>query len=168
MECPCEIDVDIDYGLSESLADEKRKAQKPHKCNECGGDICPGDTYAYYKGIYEGDIFTNKTCLDCLSIRETFFAGYYYFGQILEDFHEFINETQGQIAEDCIAGLTSKSQDMVCAAIDNIWQEYWLEHPTQFAIRLELKMRELELWKRPGWMSYRNKEIILMDNAVLM
>ena len=165
MECACEVDVDVD-GFSEPLVDEKRVARKHHKCSECGTTIQPGDTYEYYKGVCEGDFFTNKTCLDCLSIREVFFTGGYYFGQILEAFNEFVQETQGQIDEDCISRLTPKSQRMVCMDIDEIWREYWWNTPTQPAVRFEMMQKELKPWNRPGWMHYRGKEMAAMDQAV--
>jgi len=165
MECACDVDVDVDT-FSETLVNEKRVARKLHKCGECSGDIQTGDAYEYYRGACEGDIFTNKTCLDCLSIREVFFTGGYYFGQILENFREFISETQGQISEDCISKLTPKAQEMVCEDIDEMWLEYWLNNPTHPAVRFELMLKEPPYWNRPGWMYYRQKEIAMMDSAV--
>ena len=167
MECACEVEVDVD-GFSESLVNEKRVAKKHHKCDECGRDILHGDTYEYYKGVCEGDFFTNKTCLDCLSIREVFFTGGYYFGLILEDLHEFISETQGQVSEDCVAKLTPKAQERICGDIDEMWQEYWLENPTEPAVQFGKMYGELKPWKRPGWMHYRGKEMSKMDDAVCL
>lgn len=166
MECGCAVDVYVDE-FADTLTDETRKARKHHKCGECGGDINLGDTYEYYKGAHDGTIFTSKTCLDCLSIRNVFFHNGYYFGQIIESFQEFVSENNGKIAEDCITELTPGAQEHVCSIIGEEWQEYWLNNPTQPSVRLETRLGKLNQWERPGWMHYRLREINRMDNAVI-
>lgn len=47
------------------------KARKPHKCNECGRQIEPGEEYNYYVGKQEVTGFWMfKQCDDCFDIRD--------------------------------------------------------------------------------------------------
>jgi hypothetical protein len=52
------------YGL------KKPKAIKAHKCCECGGEIQPGEVYHYHSGIWEGEPFSFKVCIDCDALRD--------------------------------------------------------------------------------------------------
>lgn len=48
------------------------KARKPHKCDLCGCDIAPGQTYKRYSGKYEGAMFDLKYCLPCSAIIDAY------------------------------------------------------------------------------------------------
>ena len=63
MECAC-VDVYVE-DFATALANEQRTARKEHQCSECKRTIPVGEKYEYYKGLFEGDIFTEKTCADC-------------------------------------------------------------------------------------------------------
>lgn len=45
------------------------KARKPHKCCECYREIAKGSEYQNLVGKYDGEIYTHKTCMDCVAIR---------------------------------------------------------------------------------------------------
>lgn len=52
------------------LSDTKPVARKAHTCGECYRDIKPGEQYERMTGIYDGQLDTYKTCLQCVSVRE--------------------------------------------------------------------------------------------------
>jgi len=81
----CCLDVD---GFGREIACEIRRARKEHTCCECLQTIKPGDQYEHYRGVYDDDIFTAKTCLPCAGIRRDFFHCGWYYGQMREDFYE--------------------------------------------------------------------------------
>lgn len=45
-----------------------RKARKPHKCWECHKTIEKGEVYEYSSGIFDGDPFSTKRCMDCAEL----------------------------------------------------------------------------------------------------
>lgn len=45
-----------------------RKANKEHKCSECGGIIKSGESYELHKGIWDGEWLTYKRCSDCAKL----------------------------------------------------------------------------------------------------
>lgn len=46
------------------------KARVSHKCCECLGIILPGETYHRHNGVFEGQGFTSKVCMECEQIRD--------------------------------------------------------------------------------------------------
>jgi hypothetical protein len=64
MECYCDYDPADVY-------DAKRinSARKPHKCEECGRQINPGEPYESAFMIYDGCANTYPTCQHCLALR---------------------------------------------------------------------------------------------------
>jgi hypothetical protein len=55
-------------------------ARKPHKCDECGGALQPGQRYERSSGKWEGDWSTHRSCLQCGEITAEFGEDY-AFGQ---------------------------------------------------------------------------------------
>lgn len=47
------------------------KAMKPYKCEECGGDILPGETYWRYDWLIEGQWWNEKLCEPCGDLSES-------------------------------------------------------------------------------------------------
>ncbi|MBQ7607926.1 MAG: hypothetical protein IJU76_08150 [Desulfovibrionaceae bacterium] len=70
---------------------EMHTARKEHHCYECGRIIKKGEKYEYARGVWEGDFSTNKTCLDCLSLRNTYFCSW-LFGDIWEEFRYWLHD----------------------------------------------------------------------------
>lgn len=121
MECSC-VTVGLD-DFARTISDKTRTARKKHKCGECRILIQPGDKYEHYTGVFDGEIFTAKTCNDCLSLRNAFFCEGYYWEQIWNDMHEHIRECNGELAEGKISSLTPIARDKVCGAIEEEWTE---------------------------------------------
>jgi hypothetical protein len=48
-----------------TIANETRKARKQHRCIWCGEPILPGETYAYVRGVFEGDPQSNHYHQEC-------------------------------------------------------------------------------------------------------
>lgn len=46
------------------------RANKPHRCCECGYWIQPGQRYEYVRGCWEGVWATFRTCLGCHMVRQ--------------------------------------------------------------------------------------------------
>ena len=47
------------------IADERRKARKPHRCSLCYRMIDPGETYSHGRFADAGDIWTFRQCAHC-------------------------------------------------------------------------------------------------------
>lgn len=63
-------DCVCDYDPPSFYHQEIRKARKPHRCNECGTLILPGERYEHVRGKWEGYIDNLDTCERCLDIRQ--------------------------------------------------------------------------------------------------
>lgn len=69
--------------MAETIADEWRKARKPHVCIWCGEPIVVGESYRHWRGKFEGEVITNdwhKECDDAASTEdpEDGFEPYFY------------------------------------------------------------------------------------------
>ena len=121
MDCAT-VPIDIDE-YSTTLSQRMVKARKQHKCYECHRAIAPGKKYEKYTGVCDGEIFTHKTCLDCLSVRNVFFTGGYEFGGIWEYFNEHIRECGYRLSESALSKLTPKVRDIICDKIQENWED---------------------------------------------
>jgi len=120
MECAC-VNVDVD-DYADLISDTTPTARKVFKCHECKEGITPGQQYRREVTVYDGRLETNRTCLDCISIRNAFFCGGWYWGDILDSLKEAIWDSDGQISESCIASLTPGARERVCRMIDECKQ----------------------------------------------
>ena len=48
------------------------KARKSHKCEFCGKEIIPGETYSYEIGKFDGEFFVRKLCEPCFTMLDEF------------------------------------------------------------------------------------------------
>lgn len=69
----------------------------------------------------------NEECSDCLSLRDSFFCNGWSYGSLWEDFYEHICDIDGKISSDCLENLTNEARDKVINAIDECWEEDFLE-----------------------------------------
>jgi hypothetical protein len=122
MECSC-IYVGDSYSGSEFYRSKIVTAKKRHKCCECHKSILPSEKYEYVSQLFEGEFFTHKTCLDCLSVRNEFFCDGWWFEDIWEHLMAHINELRGDISENCIAPLTVPAKNKVCELIEKSWAD---------------------------------------------
>lgn len=120
-ECGC-IYVENDGDLADVIEQNTRKARKLHLCSECGREIQIGEEYEYFKGKSDGELFVNKTCLDCLSIRRNMFCKRWNFGGIKDDLWNHISDFDGKIDEDCLLQLTPMARGTVADMIDQYWE----------------------------------------------
>ena len=122
MNCSC-INIDIDDGESEMDVVEKiLVARKEYTCCECGMIILPGDKYEHARGKWNGSFQTFKTCATCKSIRSAFFCNGWSYGRILEDLHDHINDTDGNISSECLSDMPKPARDEVCDMIEEYWE----------------------------------------------
>jgi len=120
MDCAC-IYVDAENDLSGFQKIINRKAIKKHICHECYRTIEKGEQYEYVSGMVEGDFFTNKTCSECLSLRNVFFCSGWYWGCVIDDLKNFINDTDGDFLNDKIFDLTEKARWKLFEYIEDYW-----------------------------------------------
>jgi hypothetical protein len=99
------------------------KARKQHKCDECGRIIKPGEKYELFKGGFEGRVETNKTCMDCMSVVDSFYCDGRILGDMWGYLEEHIREMDGQISSDCLTDLTPTARERVCEIIERVWRE---------------------------------------------
>lgn len=122
---PCAgVEIGCDFYETAFFHRANRKARKLHCCYECQRDIQPGEHYEHISAKQDGDIWTAKLCLDCLSVRNTFFNGCVLYGHIWDDFHEHVFNMNGEISEDCLVSLTPAARTMVCEEIEDYWAKY--------------------------------------------
>lgn len=118
-ECKCSIDVDSDCSAPGFFNSRDRKARIEHKCDECSRTIAPKETYRYVTGMWEGDISSHKICVDCTSLRETFFCSS-VFGSLWDDFEAEALENDGRFGQECINLLTPTAKRKVLDIIKEI------------------------------------------------
>jgi len=109
-----------DDGAAETLSLKIVTARKQHKCHECYRKIQPGERYENYVGLFDG-IFRQKTCLDCISLRDVFFIDGFIFEAIWQDMREHIHYCGDQISESALSKLTPVARARVCDMISEIW-----------------------------------------------
>lgn len=63
MDCSCDFDSPQFYCA------QIRKARKRHGCEECSGEIVPGEKYEHVSGRWDYGVSTFKTCARCLDLR---------------------------------------------------------------------------------------------------
>ena len=120
MECACDINVDHDGGPS-MYTEKIVKAKQDHRCYECLKDIKSGERYEHVRGMWDGSFSTYKTCLDCVSLRKQFFSTWIY-TQLWDDFDNYLDESNGELPEKCIAALTPMAREKVCEKIEMYWE----------------------------------------------
>ena len=61
------------------FAESRPVARKAHRCNMCARMIAPGETYWASRNIYDGRVYTWKTCAHCdAAITATSLGDYLY------------------------------------------------------------------------------------------
>lgn len=59
MSCSCDMEQSTLYNEAE------RKANREHRCSDCGGTITKGERYKRIASLYDGQWSTEKRCADC-------------------------------------------------------------------------------------------------------
>ena len=67
----CECD---DFESPAFLRKGMVKGRKEHRCYECGKTIPVGTVHESVTGMWEGEVYTMRTCPDCLKLREMVYA----------------------------------------------------------------------------------------------
>ncbi len=75
----CDVCIGVDFGDCDGSPEffnrQEVKARKPHKCMECRVIIAKGEKYQRDSGKYDGQCYTDHTCLPCAEIRHVFSCG---------------------------------------------------------------------------------------------
>jgi hypothetical protein len=110
----------------EACSATKPRARKRHCCSECSRTIEPGETYERTWGKFDGGVETYKTCVDCLSVRDSFFCDGWGYTVVWQDLQEHLSEVVrfgDGVSSDCMAPLTKAARDKVCDLIEEIWED---------------------------------------------
>lgn len=135
MQSGCEIDPDHN-STPKAFNEADRQAQTPHFCCECQRVILPGETYRYESGIWDGRPNAYKTCVDCLSLRNTYYCSF-IFGEIWSGLAERIAENEGEgYADSRLAKLTPGAREKVCELIEDAWLKKMAEDLTEKHLRI--------------------------------
>ena len=120
-DCAC-IYAGYDDECYATLKQKIVTARKTHKCGECHREISSGEQYEYYTGVLDGEIGTEKTCMDCLSLRNSgLFCNGFIFQEIWELFSEAF-EDSGKVDYDALAKLTPVAQEMAFGIVERYWE----------------------------------------------
>lgn len=88
MSC-ADVCIDMDYDESNAFYHEAIVvARKAHQCCECRETIPPGSRYQRVTGKSDGDVWTSKTCADCMAIRNALVCGSWVFGLLWEEIEQ--------------------------------------------------------------------------------
>ncbi len=119
MKCLCAVECDYNDEGSSSHYSKMRVAVNEHRCTECRRSIKPGEEYEYVFGVWDSGQDSFKTCIDCKSVRDTFFDLFAYtqIWDYCQD--EFGNDYE--IPESCISELTPGARERVCDLIEDGW-----------------------------------------------
>lgn len=105
-------DMCIDTGYDEENEFHSARvvrAAKPHECRECGSSIAAGEQYEYVAARSEARMWTVKTCLACVEIRNTFCCGGWIYGELWQGVREqlFHRWEKNLFGVECLARLKS-------------------------------------------------------------
>lgn len=85
-----------DYEPPEFYTREGHRANKQHRCSECGTTIQPGDKYIRTVGKWEGYFGEFKECMNCVSLieaaQEHFECFCFTHGNIIEEIQVELEE----------------------------------------------------------------------------
>lgn len=104
MDCFCDYEPAIIYNRA------TRKARKPHRCDECGGNIAVGQYHEVVDAMWDRSIGfeTARTCSLCLDLRKFVTASVPCFcwahGNMLEDARDTVQDAYER-AGDEVCGL---------------------------------------------------------------
>lgn len=101
--------------------------KKENICRECRRIIGIGEKYLIESVVFEGKLSNYVTCMDCKSIRDEFFTGGWYWGEILWMLHDHIYDVYGDVSESCLTRLTPLARAKVCDMIEHAWFEQYDE-----------------------------------------
>lgn len=73
--CTCSIDMDVGEG-PECCTRKMQVSRKEHMCCECHRLIRIGEAYEYVSGLWDGFWSNQKTCAECVEIRDCYFCSY--------------------------------------------------------------------------------------------
>lgn len=109
--------IDITYGeCPEFFSVKVVKARKSHKCCECNRVINIGEKYERANGKWLGKVDTYATCLDCVSVKKSYFCNY-NFRELWDAFAEEIKHMIG----DKENAFFSKLEEVTPLARDRIF-----------------------------------------------
>lgn len=127
MNCDCVfVDLsDVDIGSVKTRKTREKEAVVLLTCCECQKTIQIGETFRYEKTtLFNGCSFKRSTCMDCISIRDTFFCEGWFYGEMYSHLEEHIRNTNCELAEDCVSVLTPKAREVVCNMIEKCWNSW--------------------------------------------
>lgn len=121
-ECTCAIDSCDNYmDGPEVYRAEERTATKEHRCGECRRTIEKGERLTVETGLWDGAWYTHKTCVDCLSIRTTFFCTWIY-ETLFDELRDYIQNVGGNVPNACMLKLTPAARSKVFDMIRKEWE----------------------------------------------
>lgn len=84
----CRVDYCDDYVTEMSTSTPR--ARKEHVCTECRRVVQPGELYERIVMLFEGDMVTAKTCMECVEARKWLDeqCGGFIYGQVLDELEE--------------------------------------------------------------------------------
>lgn len=132
MDCACvyvgDWEAFDDGGESLQVAGIERR------CCECAREIALGERYERAWGGYFDDdenlrdVHNYETCIDCTSIRRSFFCDGWVYEFVWEFLEEHLAEVVGYhgggVSSDCLISLTPHARAKVCDLIESIWDSY--------------------------------------------
>lgn len=104
----CEIEFE---GVVDTFHGRLIKSAHPHRCEECGNTIPARTCHFSGAGVWEGEYFEVRACLDCVEISRNF--GAHEPGALYEDIIEWARESGRDLPLHFFDGLSPKGVDLI-------------------------------------------------------
>lgn len=100
------IDCYCDYETPTIYRSDTRRAKKRYGCEECSGEIFPGEIHEYHFGMCDGNSYFGRTCIHCVEIRRWVTGNIPCFcwahGNMMEDARNAIDEAVYRAREETV------------------------------------------------------------------
>ena len=117
--CSCVFDPDLDCVDTEKITSKHQTNKTRYReCSECGK---PTKSFLYEFVRFDGHKERFNTCPTCENIRNVLCCSWFY-GNVLDNVRDSINENNCGVSEDCIIKLTPEARDVIFEMIETCWK----------------------------------------------
>lgn len=105
---------------------ENRKAAKEHRCNECRGVISKGEIHVVHSGVFDGDPYRERQCVDCAPLFDKINKLYWKNGDeglIFGELYDAILQSRDPQEIAHYLGIMAKRKARIHSSLWKCWDE---------------------------------------------